>query len=428
VSTAKFRPTHPRSALPYREFVALMAAMQALNAAAIDTMLPALPLIGHDLGVADASQLQWIITSYVMGTGLGQLVYGPLSDRFGRRPVLLVALALYVVLSLLTSLAAGLHSLVTLRIFQGFVAAATSVVSRSVVRDCYSGASMARVLSTIFFVFLMVPIFAPSVGQLLLAVVSWRGVFGFIAIFGVAVCTWAAIRLPETLDPANRRPLGAAHLVRAAHFVLTERSSIFYTVAVSMMFGSLLAYVSTMPQIFGDVFHAPRLLGPVFAACAATMGVATLVNARLVERLGMHAISHSALLGFILVTFLHAAIAWSGHESLLTFVILQSLTMACFPLATSNFGAIAMVPMGALAGSASSVQGLISVVGGAAIASLIGHQWSGSVFILPAGSACCGIVALVLVLIAERAKLFSGSEPDKAWVAPSESGERAPDL
>jgi len=386
--------------------VALMAAMQALNAAAIDTMLPALPLIGRDFAVSDPSQLQWIITAFIMGTGFGQLLYGPLSDRFGRRPILLAALCLYVLLSVLTSLAPDLKSLIALRVLQGFSGAATSVVSRSVVRDCYSGAAMARVLSMIFFVFLMVPIIAPSFGQLLLLVVSWRGVFGSMAVLGVAVGIWAALRLPETLDPGNRRPLGAAHLMQAARFVLTEPTSILYTISMSLMFGSLIAYVSTVPQIFGDVFHAPQLLGPVFAACAGAMGIATFVNARLVERLGMHAISHSALVVFILITCIHAAIAWSGNESLLTFAILQSITMACFPLAASNFGAIAMLPMGSIAGSAASLQGVISVIGGAAVGSLIGHQWSGSVFFLPAGSAVCGVVAFALVLIAERAQLF----------------------
>jgi DHA1 family bicyclomycin/chloramphenicol resistance-like MFS transporter len=387
-----------------------MAAMQALNAAAIDTMLPALPQIGRDFSVADANQLQWIITAYVMGSGLGQLVYGPLSDRFGRRPVLLAALGLYVLLSLLTSMAPNLHSLIGLRVLQGFSAAATSVVSRSVVRDCYSGAAMARVLSMIFFVFLMVPILAPSVGQVLLLVISWRGVFGTMAVLGIAVGLWAALRLPETLDPAHRRSLAAAHLLQAARFVLTEPSSILYTMSMSLMFGSLIAYVSTVPQIFGDIFHAPHLLGPVFAACAGAMGVATLFNARLVERIGMHAISHGALVAFILITSLHATIAWFGNESLLTFSILQALTMACFPLAASNFGAIAMVPMGSIAGSASSIQGVISVIGGAAVGSLIGHQGSGSVFFLPAGSAVCGVAALVLILIAERARLFRRSD------------------
>jgi DHA1 family bicyclomycin/chloramphenicol resistance-like MFS transporter len=382
-----------------------MAAMQALNAAAIDTMLPALPLIGRDFGVSNANQLQWIITAYLIGSGLGQLLYGPMSDRFGRRPILLTALCLYVVLSLLTSLAPGLRPLIALRVFQGISAAATSVVSRSVVRDCYSGAAMARVLSMIFFVFLMVPIAAPSVGQLLLLLVSWRGVFGTMALLGIAVGVWAAVRLPETLDPANRRPLAAAHLLGAAHFVLTHPTSILYTVSLSLMFGSLVAFVSTVPQIFGDVFHAPQLLGPVFAACAGSMGVATLVNARLVERIGMHTISHSALVAFILITSVHATIAWSGHESLLTFAILQALTMACFPLAASNFGAIAMVPMGAIAGSASSIQGVISVIGGAAVGSLIGHQWSGSVLYLPVGSSICGVTALTLILISERLQL-----------------------
>jgi MFS transporter, DHA1 family, multidrug resistance protein len=395
-----------RGAQSFGEFVALMAAMQALNAAAIDTMLPALPLIGRDFAVTDENRLQWIIAAFVIGSGFGQLIYGPLSDRFGRRPILLTAMCLYVVLSLLTSLAPDLNSLIALRVLQGFSVAATSVVSRSVVRDCYSGAAMARVLSMIYFVFLMVPIAAPSVGQVFLLFVSWRGVFGSLALLGVVVAVWAAVRLPETLKPENRRSLAAAHLLQAARFVLSEPSSVLYTMSLSLMFGSLLAYVSTVPQIFAGVFHAPQLLGPTFAACASAMGVATFVNGRLVERLGMHAISHTALVVFILVTSIHAAIAWSGAETLLTFAILQAITLACFPLAASNFGAIAMQPMGAIAGSAASLQGVISTIGGAAVGSFIGHQWSGSVFFLPAGSACCGVIAFALVLAAERARLF----------------------
>lgn len=386
-----------------------MAAMQALNAGAIDTMLPALPAIGRDFSVLDANRLQWVITAFVLGTGCGQLIYGPLSDRFGRRPILLIAICLFVVLTLLTGLATNLNALIALRVLQGFSVAATSVVSRAVVRDCYSGAAMSRVLSMIFFVFLMVPIVAPSVGQVLLLVVSWRGVFGALALSGMAVAVWAALRLPETLAPEKRRSLESAHLLKAARFVLTEPTSLLYTASLSLMFGSLLAYVSTVPQIFTGIFHAPSLLGPTFAACAATMGLATFLNARLVERLGMHAISHSALIAFIAITSLHAAIAWSGAESLLTFAVLQSLTMACFPLAASNFGAIAMLPMASIAGSAASLQGVISTIGGAAIGSLIGHQWSGSILFLPLGSACCGVLAFALVLVAERARLFRGS-------------------
>ena len=406
LATHPSSPGSSRAMQSFGEFVALMAAMQALNAASIDTMLPALPRIGSDFAVVNDNRLQWIITAYVMGSGCGQLIYGPLSDRFGRRPILLTAICLYVVLTLLTSLAPNLNSLIVLRVLQGFSVAATSVVSRSVVRDRYAGNAMARVLSMIFFVFLMVPIAAPSVGQILLSFMSWRGVFGSLALFGIVVAIWAALRLPETLDPKNRHSLDSAHLLQVARFVLTEPTSLLYTMSLSLMFGSLLAYVSTVPQIFTVVFRAPELLGPTFAACAGAMGVATLVNARLVERVGMHAISHSALFAFILVTSIHAAIAWSGNESLLTFAILQSVTLACFPLAASNFGAIAMLPMGSIAGSAASLQGVISTIGGAAIGSLIGHQWSGSVFFLPAGSACCGVIAFTLVLTAERTRLF----------------------
>jgi len=401
-------PASPiRRPLPaFGAFVAMMAATMALHALAIDAMLPALPLIGHDFGVTAENQLQWIITLFVMGTGAGQLLYGPLSDRFGRRPVLLTGLAIYIALSLVASLAPDLRLLLVARLVQGIAVAAGSVVARSVVRDIYSGPTMARVMSTIFIVFLLTPIIAPSLGQLLLTVVSWRGIFAFLALYTGAVATWVALRLPETLPPERRRPLSMAHLGAAARFVLTEPTSILYTLAMTAMFGSLLAFVSTLPQIFSGGFHAPTLMAGAFAACAGTMAVASFANSRLVERLGMHVISHSALIGFILVTGTHVVIAYSGHDTLVVFTVMQSLTMACFGLATSNFSAIAMQPMGSIAGSAASLQGVISTIGGAAVASLIGHQWSGSVLFLPAGALCCGLVALGCVLGAERAQLF----------------------
>ena len=384
----------------------MLAATMALHAGAIDTMLPALPLIGREFLVADENRLQWIVTAFMVGAGAGQLIYGPLSDRFGRRPVLIVGLLLYVVLSLVASLAPHLDLLLAARVLQGFSIAAASVVTRSVVRDRYSGSAMARVMSMIFLVFLIVPILAPSIGQLLLLFVSWRGVFAFLALTGSIVAAWIALRLPETLQPELRRPLAAAHLAAAARFVLTEPTSILYTLGMTALFGSLLAYVSTVPQIFVGAFHAPQLMAVTFAICAGAMGVATFLNSRLVERVGMHRIAHAALVTFVVVTAVHAGIAHRGAESLVTFALLQSATMACFGLAASNFGAIAMQPMGAIAGSAASIQGVISTIGGAVVGSLIGHQWSGSVFFLPAGAFCCGIAALACVLIAEKARLF----------------------
>jgi len=389
----------------------MMAATMSLHAMAIDAMLPALPLIGHDFGVADENRLQWIVTLFVTGTGAGQLAYGPLADRFGRRPVLLGGLGAYVLMTLVAGLAGNLRLLLIARLAQGIVVSAGSVVSRSIVRDCYSGPTMAKVMSTIFIVFLMVPILAPSVGQLLLSIVSWRGIFVFLALYSSAVLCWVALRLPETLAPERRRPLSAQHLREALVFVLSEPTSILYTLAMTAMFGSLLAFVSTLPQIFAGAFHAPQLMAATFAACAGTMAAASFANSRLVERLGMHLISHVALIAFIGVAALHTCIAWSGHETLATFTVLQALLLACFGLATSNFGAIAMQPMGSMAGSAASLQGVISTIGGAALASLIGHQWSGSVLFLPAGAFCCGLVALGCVLGAERMRLFRRRHP-----------------
>lgn len=399
-------PTRARPDLSFSEFVAMMAALMALHAFGIDAMLPALPDIGRAFAVPDGNELQWIVTIFVMGAGAGQLLYGPLSDRLGRRPVILVGLALYVVMSLVASAAPSLGSLLVVRAAQGFVVAASNVITRSIVRDQYSGARMARVMSMIFIVFLSVPILAPSVGQLLLLVVSWRGIFATLAVLGACVFTWVALRLPETLPPERRRPLSAAHLSQAAWFVFTEPTSILYTLAMTAMFGSLLAYVSTVPQIFTGAFHAPKLMAGTFAFCASAMGVASYFNSRIVERVGMHRISHIALVSFIGITACHSIVAYQGSEPLVVFALFQAATMAMFGLAVSNFGAIAMQPMGAIAGSAASLQGVISTIGGAAVGSLIGQQWSGSVFFLPMGALVCGIAALGCVLIAEKARLF----------------------
>jgi DHA1 family bicyclomycin/chloramphenicol resistance-like MFS transporter len=403
-------PDSPVAAQPtvrsFAEFVTIIAAAMALHALAIDAMLPALPAIGRSFTVVDDNQLQWIVTIFFIGAGFGQLVHGPLSDWLGRRPVLLTGLALYVAISLLAALATSLPQLLALRVAQGMAAAASNVVPRAVVRDCYSGARMARVLSMAFVVFLTAPILAPSVGQLLLLVMPWRGIFCFLAVCGALVFGWIAIRLPETHPRARRRPPNPGNLLAAARLVITEPSSIFYTLAMTTMFGSLLAYVSTVPQIFAGYFHQPRLMAIAFAFCAGTMGVASYCNSRIVERIGMHQISHVALIAFIVVTTSHALLAWTMGEGVVTFAVLQALTMACFGLAVSNFGAIAMQPMGAIAGSAGAVQGVISTIGGALVGTAIGQQWSGSVVFLPIGSLICGIAALVFVLLAENGTLF----------------------
>ncbi len=384
----------------------MMAATMALQALAIDAMLPALPQIGRTFAVTNANQLQWVVMVFMLGTGAGQLVFGPLSDRFGRRRVLMSSLLMYTVASIGATFAHSLPALLATRAIQGFVVAAASVVARSIVRDRFAGSTMARVMSTIFIVFLLVPMLAPAIGQLLLTVVNWRGIFGFLALCGLGVSGWLLLRLPETLAPEHRRPLSSSHLAQAAWFVVTEPSSILYTLAMTVLFGSLLAYVSTVPQIFEGAFHQPHLMAITFAAVAGAMGVASYFNTRIVERIGMHRVSHLALLAFVAVTGMHALTAWFTDEGVVTFALFQAATMACMGLSVSNFGAIAMQPMAKIAGSAASVQGVISTMGAAGVGSLIGHQWSGSVFFLPAGAFCCGLMAFAFIAAAERSRMF----------------------
>jgi DHA1 family bicyclomycin/chloramphenicol resistance-like MFS transporter len=391
----------------FLEFVVLAAATMSTQAIAIDAMLPAFPIIVSALHVSNENHVQWIVTAYMAGLGCGQLFWGMMSDRFGRRPVLVVGLAVYVLAALLCGLASNFHALLAWRFIHG-LAAASVVVTRSVVRDLYSGRHMARVMSLTFMVFLTVPVLAPSLGQLILMVAPWRYVFIVCGVFAAFVCAWVLVRLPETLHPEYRLTLNRAHIVNALRLVIFSRSSLCYTLAMSVMFGGIMAYVGMVQQIFGEVKHRANLMPTMFALCATTMGVAAFLNSRIVERLGMRRISHTALLTYLAITGLHTLIAVLGLEQLWTFVAFQSATMACFALSISNFGAMAMEPVASVAGIGASLQGFVSTLGGALIGALIGRQFNGTALPLAAGSVCCGLASLGFVLLAEKGRLFRG--------------------
>jgi len=407
-------------AIGFREFVVLAAGMLATQAIAVDGMLPALPTIVRELGVGNPNHGQWVVTSYVAGVGLGQLVWGSLSDRFGRRAVLLSGLSLYVLAALLCRFATSFPLLLDWRFVHG-LAAASVVVTRSVVRDLYVGRTMARVMSLTFIVFLMVPVVAPSVGQLILLLAPWRDIFAVFAGFAFFMLLWAAARLPETLHPEYRLTLTAAHVLGAVTRVLTTRASLCYSLAVTVMFGALLAYVGMVQQIFATVFDRASWMPGMFALCAVFMGVASFLNSRIVERLGMRLISHAALLAYLGVTALHLIVAAAGLERLWTFVALQAASLALFSLSVSNFGAMAMEPLGEIAGIGAALQGLLTTCGGALVGAAIGRQFQGSTVPLAGGALLAGILALLFVLLAERGRLFRAHHA--ALLAPSDPDE-----
>ncbi len=258
-------------------------------------MLPALPRIAQTFGVPAGNRQQLIITAYLLGFGVAQIVYGPLADRFGRKLPLLTGLGIYILFSIVAAASQSMTMLLVARALQGVGSAATRVLSISIVRDCYSGSQMARVMSLAFIVFLAVPIFAPSIGQVIMLVVPWRGLFGALALFGTIVFTWTALRLPETLHPEDRLPIEPRRLYDAFRFTLTTRSAICYMLAMTFMLGGLFGFINSAQQIFAEIFHKPQLFTLIFAGIAGCMAVASLINARFVGRVGTRPVSHLAL-------------------------------------------------------------------------------------------------------------------------------------
>lgn len=392
------------------EFVVLIAALQALGALGIDSMLPNLPAIGEALGVADENRRQLIITAYLLGLGGSQLIYGPLADRFGRRPVLLVGLALYVAFSLLAAFSPTFDLLLVARVLQGVGAAATRAIPVSIVRDRYAGREMARVMSLTSLVFMAAPIAAPSLGQLVLVLASWPWIFHLLAALAVLLMLWAMMRLPETLHPEDRLPIQPQRIAQAFALAASNRTSLCYILAQTVLFGGLLGFINSAQQVFADAFGAARQFPLVFAICASFIAVASLLNARLVMRLGMRRLSHAALLVYIVVAAVHLLVAGSGRETLVAFAALQALTMFCFGLTSGNFGAMAMEPMGHIAGVASSFQGFVSMVGASLIGFFIGQAFNGTVLPIEVGYLLCGLCTLAAVLVAERGRLFRPHE------------------
>ena len=399
----------PHPGMGFRQFVALVAALMAVNALAIDSMLPALPAIASSLGIPPGNQQQWIVTVYLLSFGVAQIVYGPLSDRFGRRPVLITGLLIYAATSLLAAAAWSFEALLIARICQGMGSAATRVLVVSIVRDSYSGNQMARVMSLAFIVFLAVPILAPSIGQIIMLVFPWRGIFAGLALFGIVVTLWVVLRLPETLHPDDRLAIRPGRVFDAFRASLTSRPAMGYMLAMMFIMGGLFGFINSAQQIFVVTFHAPRLFTVLFAGIAVFMALASLLNSRIVGRVGTRGVSHGALLGFIGVGIVHTLVVVGGYESLWSFALLQALTMFCFGLVASNFGALAMEPLGHVAGTASSVQGFATTAGGAALGFVVGQHFDGTTLPLEIGFLAYGFLALALVLFSERGRLFRRS-------------------
>ena len=392
--------------LPRWELIAMAAALMSLNALAVDIMLPGLQEIGASLGEPDENRRQLVITAYLTGFGVAQIFLGPISDRFGRRVPLLCSLAVYMVAALACVFVPSFGAMLALRFVQGLGAAATRVVTVSVVRDQFGGRAMAEVMSLVFMVFMVIPIVAPGIGQVIMLGTTWPAIFLFMAVVALIFTVWAYLRLPETLREEYRRPLTARVIVEGFRIVVTNRTAICYTLALAIIFGALFGFINSSQQIYVGLYDVGAMFPVYFAIVAGMMAVMSFLNSRLVGRFGMRRLAHSALLLFIITNFTSFLLALAGPVPLWLFLGMFMIAMSQFALIGSNFNALAMEPLGHVAGTASSVQGFTQTVIGGLIGALIGQAYDGTVLPLSAGYFLLSLGSLCLVLIAERGRLF----------------------
>jgi DHA1 family bicyclomycin/chloramphenicol resistance-like MFS transporter len=403
--------TPPARKVPgFTEFVAMVASLMAMTALAIDAMLPALPAIGQDLNVIEDNDRQLVIGVMLLGFGIAQIVHGPLSDRFGRRPLLVGGLGLYALSSVVAAFAQSYELLLAARFFQGVAVAATRVLAVSIVRDLYVGRKMAQVMSFAMMVFMAVPVLAPLLGEIIISISNWRWIFWMFAAIGISVGLWIGWRLPETLHAEDRIPLTVERVGHGWKQTLTNRKSLGYMLASALLSGALFGFINSIQQVIYDTFGRPEMLVPAFAVIAGAMSAASLLNSRIVLRLGTRLVSHSALIVFIVLAAAASFTAYADTESLWLFLVLLSLNMGSFGLCGANFSAMAMEDMGAIAGTASSVQGAVGVLLGAIIGGSIGQLYDGTTLPLSLGFLICGCIALVCVFITEGGRLFVEDE------------------
>jgi len=390
----------------FPEFVIVIASIMALNPLAMDMMLPALPDIASAFHISEANRPQAVLSTFLIGFGIGQFVMGPLSDRFGRRAVLIDGMALYCIASVIAVSASSFETLLLARVLQGLGTSATRVIATSIVRDCYAGRRMASVMSLAMMVFIAVPVIAPSFGQVVLLLAQWRGIFVVLMIYGVIALIWSALRMPETLPAEMRKSLALRDVLSAFRQTVTNRQTIGYALACGGVWGAMFAFVFTSQQVFTDIFKLGHYFPLAFAAIATGVAIAGFLNARIVGRVGMRVISHGALVGFALVAVVMLIVEKMGLLPLPLFMLLSALMMFFFGLMMANFTALAMEPHGHIAGTASSLYGSITTLLGIGVGMLIGQSYDGTLLPFSTGFFVCALVALAIAAVTEKGRLF----------------------
>ena len=398
-------------ALRTGEFIPLVALLLSLVALSIDAMLPALPAIGRDLGAAHPNDVQFVVIALFLGLGVGQILYGPLSDHIGRKPAIYAGLATFMAGCLVSIFAPTFEVMLAGRVLQGIGAAGPRIVTMALVRDQYKGRQMARIMSFVMAVFILVPTVAPAIGQGILLAAGWRAIFVTFFVIAAAACTWLALRQPETLPAARRRPFSLRAIGRALREILGIRAAMGYTLATGFAFSPFVAYLSSAQQIFQEAYHTGALFPLYFGVLALAIGGAALVNSRLVMKYGMRRLSSAAASCVALTSLVTwaGAVAFGGLPPLWFFMSCFMLVFACVGLLFGNLNALAMEPLGHVAGLGAAVIASIATLVSVPLGALVGQGFDGTLYVLAGAFTFFGAATLAAIRWAAHGRPEEGA-------------------
>ncbi|MDJ0644875.1 MAG: multidrug effflux MFS transporter [Flavobacteriaceae bacterium] len=391
------------------EFVVLMASLMSIVALSIDALLPALPEIGAYLQVVNANNNQLLITMIFLGLGFGQLIFGPLSDSFGRKPVVYTGFLLFIIASMVCVTTKSFEMMIFGRVLQGVGLSSPRTMAIAIIRDRYSGDYMARIVSIVVMVFILIPVIAPALGQFILNYYHWKVIFYVNLVFGLLVVIWFWLRQPETLKSENKIPFTGTLFIDGLKEFLKFKEAIAFTLVSGFITGSFMVYLSTSQQIFEQQYNMADLFPYIFASLAISVGLSTFLNSRLVVRFGMWNIAYLACIAYVVVSLLYVLLFWSGKnpsiEVLLGFFAIQFFSIGFL---FGNLRALAMNPLGHIAGIGAAINGFVSTVMAVPIANYIGSLVSDSVLPLFIGFSIFGMLSLLIFLYVKQKRLRIG--------------------
>lgn len=385
------------------EFVALMASLMSMVALSIDALLPALSEIGLSLGSENANNNQLLITMIFLGLGFGQLIFGPLSDSFGRKPIVYFGFFIFIIASILCISTQNFEIMIVGRVLQGIGLSAPRSISMSIIRDSYSGNYMAKIISIVVMFFILVPVVAPTLGQLLINLYGWESVFHFNLIFGVLVMIWFWLRQPETLVKEKRIKFSTNLFIDGTKEFFKHKDAVAFTFVSGFITGSFMVYLSTSQQIFQEQYNLAEMFPYIFASLAISVGLATFFNSRFVVKYGMFRIAYTAAIAYTIISILFVRLFWSGRnpsiEVLLGFFAIQFFAVGFL---FGNLRALALQPLGHIAGIGAAINGFISTIMAVPIANYIGSFVNTSVLPLFIGFSIFGILSLLIFILVKR--------------------------